>query len=232
MTRGARLGHSWRDGKLLFPGLASDFASMTRAALALFEASGEQAYLDRALAWQGALEQYYANAQTGGYYLTAADAEGLVVRPQSTLDEAIPNANALIAKNLVRLTLLTGEDRWRERADRLFDGLLPLAAENVFSHVALLNALDLRMSAAEIVVIGPDPEPLAAAARALPYLNRIVLRAKTAADLPPSHPARAAFTHLAGTAALVCVGEKCSRPVTEPAELAEAVRAAREPSPA
>src|SRR5262249_30629838 len=25
MTRGDRLGHSWRDGKLLFPGLSSDF---------------------------------------------------------------------------------------------------------------------------------------------------------------------------------------------------------------
>src|SRR4029077_9840354 len=43
MTRGARLGHSWRDGKLLFPGLSSDFAAMTRAALALHEATGEGA---------------------------------------------------------------------------------------------------------------------------------------------------------------------------------------------
>jgi len=92
----------------------------------------------------------------------------------------------------------------------------------------LLNALDLRMRAAEIVVIGPNPEPLAAAARALPYVNRIVLRARTAADLPANHPARAAFTSLTGTAALVCVGEKCSRPVTEPAQLVEAVRTVSE----
>ncbi len=40
MTRGDRLGHSWRDGRLLYPGLASDFAAMIRAALALFEATG------------------------------------------------------------------------------------------------------------------------------------------------------------------------------------------------
>src|SRR5207248_6112037 len=37
MIRGDRLGHSWRDGRLLFPGIASDFANMIRAALALFE---------------------------------------------------------------------------------------------------------------------------------------------------------------------------------------------------
>ena len=41
MTKGDRLGHSWRDGRLLFPGLASDFANMIRAALALYEATGQ-----------------------------------------------------------------------------------------------------------------------------------------------------------------------------------------------
>src|SRR5207244_83381 len=37
MTKGDRLGHSWRAGRLLYPGLASDFANMIRAALALYE---------------------------------------------------------------------------------------------------------------------------------------------------------------------------------------------------
>ena len=63
MTRGDRLGHSRRQGQLKFPGLASDFAAMIRAALALYEASGEQGYLDQALAWQHALDRDYANAE-------------------------------------------------------------------------------------------------------------------------------------------------------------------------
>ena len=49
MTRGDRLGHSWRQGQLKFPGLASDFAAMIRAALALYEATGTKPYLDQAL---------------------------------------------------------------------------------------------------------------------------------------------------------------------------------------
>ena len=81
MTRGDRLGHSWRRGQLKFPGLASDFAAMIRAALSLYEATGQPDYLDQALAWQRALDRDYADAQTGTYYLTAADAEGLVIRP-------------------------------------------------------------------------------------------------------------------------------------------------------
>jgi uncharacterized protein YyaL (SSP411 family) len=52
MTRGDRLGHSWRAGQLKFPGLASDFAAMIRAALALYESTGRPAYLEQALTWQ------------------------------------------------------------------------------------------------------------------------------------------------------------------------------------
>src|SRR5205085_12433329 len=152
MSRGDRLGHSWRAGKLLFPGLASDHANMTRAALALHEATGERAYLDRALAWQGALDRHYANRATGGYFLTADDAEGLVVRPNATADEATPNPNSIAAPNLVRLALLFGQRAWRAQADRLFEGLLPLAADNLFMHLALINALDLLLPTHEIVV--------------------------------------------------------------------------------
>jgi uncharacterized protein len=228
MTRAARLGHSFRDGRLLFPGLASDFAAMTRAALALFEATGERGYRDRAVAWQHALERHYDNAATGGYFLTADDAEGLVIRPQSSQDDAIPNANALIAQNLVRLALHSGDDQWRERADRLFEGLLPLASENLFSHIGLLNALDLRLRAAEIVVIGGD-ERLYASALKLPYLDRIVLRARTVDDLTPTHPARAAFAHASQNAALVCVGEKCSLPVSDADKIAQTVTDIRGP---
>ncbi len=66
---------------------------MVRAALALHEATGERSYLDQALAWQHALDRHYANPDNGGYFLTADDAEGLVVRPASTHDDAIPNPN-------------------------------------------------------------------------------------------------------------------------------------------
>ena len=108
----------------------------------MFEATGKRTYLDRALAWQAAFDRHYANADTGGYFLTADDAEGLVVRPNSASDDATPNPNAIAAQNLVRFAGFAGHESWRQKADALFDGLLPVAAENLFMHVALLNALE------------------------------------------------------------------------------------------
>jgi uncharacterized protein YyaL (SSP411 family) len=227
MSRGDRLGHSWRDGRLLFPGLASDHAAMIRAALALHEATGEAAYLEQALKWQAGLDRHYADHSTGGHFLTANDAEGLVVRPNSTADEATPNPNAVEAQNLVRLAFYTGQTAWRARADKLFDGLLPIANENLFMHVALLNALDLHLRAAEIVVVGsgPQAQDLIAAALKAPFIDRIVLRAPSADKLPDGHPAQDKIKAAPGVAAFVCVGETCSLPVTSREQLSQMLAA-------
>ncbi len=225
MTRGDRLGHSWRDGKLVYPGLASDHAAMVKAALALHEATGLTEYLDNALQWQKALDRHYVRRDLGGYYLTADDAEGLIVRPDSTIDEATPNPNGVTAQNLVRLAVLTGDDAWRRQADALFDALLPTAAQSMYLHASLMNALDLRLRVVEIVAVGPEAEQFAAVASELPFLERVVVRAAQPDDLPPAHPGRTLSLSDGQTAALVCAGQRCSLPITDPHQLVAAARA-------
>jgi uncharacterized protein YyaL (SSP411 family) len=220
MTRGDRLGHSWRDGKLLYPGLASDHAAMIKAALALHEATGAPDYLDRASQWQQSLERHYARPDTSGYYLTADDAEGLIVRPDSMIDDATPNPNGVAAQNLVRLAVFTGDERWRRQADALFDGLLPHAAQGLYLHTSLANALDLRLRAVEVVAIGPQAERFAAVALELPFIQRVVTRAARPDQLPPGHPGRNVSLADSQTVALVCAGHRCSLPVTDPQQLA------------
>jgi uncharacterized protein YyaL (SSP411 family) len=230
MTKGDRLGHSWRRGQLKFPGLASDFAAMIRAALALYEATGERHYVDQALDWQRALDRDYARAETGTYYLTAADAEDLLVRPAATTDEATPNHNAVAAGNLIRLALLAGDEAWRQKADRLIAAIAPHALENLYMHMALFNAVDLRVRAAEIVVTGKGARAAALleTARKITPLDRVVLHASSAAALPAAHPVHDKL-QAAGqaAAAFVCVGETCSLPVTDPAGLIGAMDAVR-----
>src|SRR5262245_14443819 len=227
MTRGDRLGHSWRDGKLLFPGLASDFAAVIRAALALHEATGERTFLEQALRWQSAFDAHYADSDSGGYYLSSDDASDLLLRPHSTQDDATPNPNAVAAQNPVRLAVMAGCRKRREKADRLFDGILSAGERNLFGHVALLNALDLRLRAAEIVTTGPDAERFAQAALKLPFVDRIVLHAVSSDDLAASHPAQDKLKAAPGSAAFICVGSTCSLPVTNPGQIAAAIAAIR-----
>ena len=156
MTQGDRLGHSWRDGRLLYPGPCLRFRRHDPGGAGAVRGD-RRARLSRAGAGLAArLRRHYANPDNGGYFLTADDAEGLVVRPAATTDDATPNPNAIAAQNLVRLAALTGDDAMaragrpavRRRAGRR-------GRQPVRSMPALLNALDLRLHAAEIVVTGP-----------------------------------------------------------------------------
>ena len=151
------------------------------------------------------------------------------MRPNSSSDDATPNPNAVAAQNLVRLAGFTGQHAWRDQVDRLFDGLLPLAADNVFMHVALLNALDLRLRGAEIVITGTGDraDVLVAAALKLPFLDRIVIRAPSKDALPGTHPAAAKIGATTEPAAFICSGETCSLPVTTPEQIAATMMAMR-----
>ena len=125
--------------------------------------------------------------------------------------------------------MLAGDQSWREKADRLIAAIAPLVTENLYMHMALLNAVDLRLRAAEIVVTGEGEgaEALLAAARALPALDRIVLHARSPESLPRAHPAQEKVRAASAAQAFVCIGETCSLPVTDPAGLIGAVGAAR-----
>jgi uncharacterized protein YyaL (SSP411 family) len=231
MTREGRLGHSWREGRLLFPGLSSDYGSMIRAALALHRATGEQSYLDRAVAWEALLEKHHASPETGGYFLTADDGGELILRPNSTRDDAIPNPHAWMAENLVRLASLTGLYSYRVKVDRLFEGVLPLATVNLFGHAALLAALDTRLRLAEIVVTGSRAEEFAKVALEQSFFASALLRAPDESALPANHPAREKVAAAKGEgAAFVCRGETCSLPITDPATLEIALSGSAEHS--
>jgi hypothetical protein len=99
----------------------------------------------------------------------------------------------------------------------------------MFAHTALLNALDTRLRAAEIVVTGTGERAadLLLAALKLPIPDRIVMRAPTAAVLPENHPAHDKLAAAPEAAAFVCAAERCSLPVTDPERIADTVSAMR-----
>ncbi len=191
MVKDGRLGHSYRAGRLMLPGLASDLAAMARAGIALHEATGDPAPLTQAKAFLDELETHYADPASGAYFLTADDADALVMRPLSTLDEALPNYNAVAADALIRLAALLGDDTLRDRADRVIAALSGAAAQNPLAHSSLLNALDTRLRLAEIVAVGAKREAFAAAALRVPFLSRVIVRAAAGDDLPVGSLARA-----------------------------------------
>jgi len=212
-----RLRHSWRQGRLKHPASIDDHANMCRAALALFEATSDPSYLDQARAWVDVADRHYWDAERGGYFFTADDAERLIVRTKHAHDNATPSGNGTMLGVLARLFHMTGEDAFRERADALLSAFAGEVGRNFFPLGTLLNNADLLMNAVQVVIAGKPGEPAVEALRRAvldrPLPNRILTVVPPGTALPPGHPAFGKGPVEGRPAAYVCRGMTCSPPV-------------------
>lgn len=226
-----RLGHSWRNDILVSPGLLDDYANMMKAALALYEATGNPDYLSRAKTWAEVVESDYVDSVNGGYFLTSKDAENLIARTRHAADNATPAGNGTLLGVFARLWYLTGELVWRERAQLLMDAFSPEVGRNFFPMGSFLNNADFFANGVQVAIIGKrgdaDTEALVDAAYRVSVPNRVLLVSSPDATLPETHPA-AGKTQIEGKpTAYVCLGPTCGLPVTTPAELTASIKATR-----
>jgi len=231
MSKDGRLFHAYRDGQAKAPATASDYANMIRGALALANATANRDYIDQACAWTDVLDTHYWARDLGGYYLAADDTKDLIVRPFSGLDDAAPNANAVMVSNLVALSLWTGEPRYAKRAEETLRGFAGAIAENVVAHAGLLGATLDGLAPQLIVLIVPangDADELRAALRDVSLPNAVVQEIRQGEPLPSSSMVFGKTAIKGKPTAYVCLGPQCSPPVTEPDKLIETIKAARQ----
>ena len=230
-----RIQHAWRLGRITAAGLLDDQASMARAALALYETTGVAARLTEAIALVEVADAWFADAGAS-YYTTAHDAAdvpfGPAARPRTPADNATPNGNGLMAEVLARLFHLTGENKWRRRADGVLTAFSGLA-EKLSAAPTLLAAADLLEDGATVVIAGAPAhagtQALLQVACAAPDPTVCVLRASSSDAIPPAHPAYGKVPPAGQPAAYLCRGGVCGLPITDPAELARALRSRRPP---
>jgi uncharacterized protein YyaL (SSP411 family) len=223
-----RLLHAWREGRPGARALLDDYASMARAALGLFEASGEPRDLEaaRTLASE-ALDLFGDGA--GGVYLTARDAADVPgARPRQTQDGATPSGAGLLAEVFVRLWHLTDEARWREAAEALHRAVSG-APEGLGASPLILMSADALARGGSIVVDGPvddaEAQALASVALRAPDPSLTVLRLDRRRW--PKGPPRDDLPRAARPVAMLCQGQTCSLPVATPEALIELMEVRR-----
>jgi uncharacterized protein len=231
MTKDGRLFHAYRAGEAKAPATASDYANMIAACLALASAAGRRDYIEQAIAWTEVLDKHYWAHDLGGYHLVADDTKDLIVRPLSGVDDATPNANAMMVSNLIALSLWTGDARYVHRAEEILRAFGAGIASNPVGYSGLLGAAIDMMAPALIVLIVPeggDAKAMRDALRDVSIPNAVIQEIREGDALPDSSPAHGKTAVDGQVTAYVCLGPQCSLPVTEPAKLVETIKAARE----
>jgi uncharacterized protein len=234
---GDRLFHSWRAGKRGHMGFADDYAHMARAALALWEATGEPRFLDQAKRWVHALNENFWDGAGGGYFFSAHDDDPLFVRIRSIFDQTQPPANSVMMGVLARLAMATADREYSERAGQLIQSFAEEAKRAFVSSGSFFNNLEFLATNLQIVVIGPLSHPktrelvAAVLGRSLP--NRLLIVVEPGQALPEGHPAQGKTMENGQPTAYLCQRGTCTAPMTNPVALSQMLllpQGAREPA--
>ncbi|MBX0329791.1 thioredoxin domain-containing protein [Oscillochloris sp. ZM17-4] len=222
-----RLLRSWKDGRPGPLGFLEDYALVADGLLALHAADGDPRWLRECLALADAMVELFWDESLGGFYDTAADHEALITRPRDVGDNATPSGNSVAAELLLRLAALTGDDAYRERAERVLAGAAPLMARFPAGFGRMLCAADLLTSSVTELAIVGDPQAADTAALVdvalRPYRPHIVIARLSPGDgeTPALTPLLQGREAVGGRAtAYVCQGFVCRLPASTTEELA------------
>ena len=222
-----RLMRSYREvdgrGDVRHLAYCEDYAFTLEACLALYETTAVGPWLDEATwAAQEAIRLFH-DPERGGFFTTGDDAERLVTRSKDLIDNAVPAANSVLALELQRLSLITGDNTFESKGLEVLRMLRDAMTSSPggFGHV--LGAVDLYAGdPLEIVIVGKpdgsDTKDLLEVVRSIYLPNRVLVSGSGDGDsaLPllkdrPMREGRAT--------AYVCRRGVCKAPVTEPDEL-------------
>ncbi|MGX5844641.1 thioredoxin domain-containing protein [Mesorhizobium sp. ArgA1] len=215
-----RLPHSMLGAKKLFPALSSDYAAMTNAAIALFEATGDSRYVDRARQFIDQLDRWHRDSDGTGYYLTASDCADVPIRIRGDVDEAISSATSQIIEALVRLASVTGDPDLQDRAWRVAEHAMGRAGHQSYGQAGIVNACALALEPLKLVLVDSSESPsLVPVANRNPDPRRvdIVVAIGTEANRPTLPGGVLPPTNRPG--AWLCTGQACLPVVTDPQEL-------------
>ena len=168
---------SWRNGQRGGKGYLDDYAFSIYALLALYEATLDATYLERAevLCKKAVLDFY--DEEHGGFFLYGKAHEQLVLRPKETYDGAVFSGNSAMAYNLVQLSLLTGD----ERMQRLAKTQLAFMSDEAAAYPAgytmyLLALLDHMDEPDRVTIVRKDAQDLGGLACRIPLDTLVVIR--------------------------------------------------------
>ncbi len=215
------------------PALDASLDDQVFGALALldcYEATLDEKYFRAAQRTMDIAIEKYGDTERGGFFDRSSDAPpmgGLEVRRKPFQDSPTPGANSVAAIALIRMHAFTGESKYKEWAQKTLEAFAGIAPQyGMFAATYGLAATLFAHHPTQVVITGPPNDAAAksleATANSIFRLGKSVMRilpGTTPASLPLA--LRETIPHLPSdkAIALVCSGNACFPPTSDPAQL-------------
>jgi len=227
------LHHTWKEGgessgQARIPALLEDVAMLAVAYLDLYEVTGAATWFVRALELATDARERFRDAEGGGFFANAHDAQALYRRPKDSWDNAQPSGNSCMAEVGARLAGYTGDASWHDLADEVLRTFGEQVRRSPTGYGYLLQVMEfLRAGPRELAIVGEPGDALDALVATYRQELRpgFVLAVAAPGDAAlQTVPLLEGRTPVGGhPAAYVCRDFVCERPVTGPADLREAL---------
>ena len=145
--------------------MSSDYASMANAAIALYEATADAAYLAEAVSHLDALDRWYIDEANAGHYLTAADSRDVPLRIRGDIDEAIPSATSQIIEAFARVATATGQVDLLDRAWAVAKAATGRIRDQAYGQAGIVNACTILEGSRKLVLVEDMSTPAIIAGR-------------------------------------------------------------------
>ena len=222
-----RLLRTWKDGQGRIGAYLEDHAYLVEALLVLYEATFDPRWFAEARSTADAMIERFADPERGGFFTTAGDGEQLIARRKDVDDHPIPSGNSAAAYGLLRLAALSGDHSYEQHAVAVFRLFHQVAEKHPHAVAHLLRAIDFHFATVKEVALvapagGTGLDELAAVVRSTLRPHLVLAGGVEGTVSPELLRDRPAVDGRA--AAYVCENFTCRRPVSDPDELAQALR--------
>ncbi|MEX1137750.1 MAG: thioredoxin domain-containing protein [Bacteroidota bacterium] len=223
-TKDKTLLRRYRDGEARYDGHLEDYAFFTQGLIDLYEASLDIRWLQAAIELTERQIELFGDEKGGGFYDVTGTDESILIRTKEFYDGAEPSGNSIAILNLLRLSEMTNNDRYRQLADASLVSFGERMLTTPQGLAQFLVALDFSLSKPkQIIIAGKAGDPHTARllnevhSRFIP--NKIILLAdggKGQEVLASYIPFLQSVTMLNGrSTAYICEDYACKLPTSE-----------------
>jgi uncharacterized protein len=172
------LMHTWKEGKAKYPAFLDDYAYLTDACMTMYELTFNTGYLLNAKGFCEHAIKNFGDKEELFFYYTSSLQQDIIVRKKEIYDGATPSANAVMARNLHRLSIILDEPAWGRRAENMLRSIADAIIKYPTSFGVWASLLlEKTGGTKEIAVLGKDAVSLSNALQAGYYLPGKVLMA-------------------------------------------------------
>ena len=199
-------------GKVALSGYLEDYASVSQAYIALYQATFNEHWVNTAkLLTDYTIKNFYD--ETDGFFFFAdKNSKALIARKTELLDNVIPASNSITAHNLHLLGIIYDEEKYKKYSDRMTGSMSKLIFTEL-EYNANWGSLYLFKAkpTAEVVIVGKNAIRYSKKIGTNYLSNKILMGTKDKSELP-------LFNHRTTinnkTTIYVCYHKACQLPVT------------------